>query len=138
MCLMYQDVIHENKLPHVTHECDSGNEMLSMKKIYIASLLCVILVPKWYPWKLATRHSFIAWYGSHKVFHENNLSCICPTSDIGFKMLSMKINYLASFKHKHQKLVHGNGIGVMKFSMKISYLASVQCMTQVSKCYPWK
>jgi hypothetical protein len=26
----------------------------------------------------------------------------------------------------------------MKFSMKISYLASVQCMTQVSKCYPWK
>ena len=48
-CLMYQDVIHENKLPHVTHECDSGNEMLSMKKIYIASLLCVILVPKWYP-----------------------------------------------------------------------------------------
>ena len=26
-----QDVIHENKLPHVTHECDSGNEMLFMK-----------------------------------------------------------------------------------------------------------
>ena len=45
----YQDVIHENKLPHITHKCDSGNEMLSMKTIYIASLLCVILVPKWYP-----------------------------------------------------------------------------------------
>jgi hypothetical protein len=45
----YQDVIHENKLPHITHKCDSGNEMLSMKTIYIASLLCVILVPEWYP-----------------------------------------------------------------------------------------
>jgi len=59
--------------------------------------------------------------------------------DIGFKLLSMKINYLASFKHKHkyQNLVHENylpdipslhGIGVMTFSIKISYLAPVQCM----------
>jgi hypothetical protein len=48
------------------------------------------------------------------------------------KVLSMKINYLAPFKHqhKHQKLGHENklpripslhGIGVMTFSMKISY-----------------
>jgi hypothetical protein len=29
-----------------------------------------------------------------------------------------------------------HGIGVVKFSMKICYLTSVQCMTQVSKCYP--
>ena len=29
-----------------------------------------------------------------------------------------------------------HGIGIMKFFMKISYLAPVQCMTQVSKCYP--
>jgi len=30
--------------------------------------------------------------------------------DIGFKVLSMKISYLSSFKHKHkhQKLVHEN------------------------------
>ena len=48
--------------------------------------------------------------------------------DTGFKVLSMKINYLAPFKHKHQKFAHGNklpdipslhGIGVMTFSMKI-------------------
>jgi hypothetical protein len=69
--------------------------------------------------------------------------------DTGFKVLSMKINYFAPFKHKHkhQKFAHENylpeipslhGIGVMTFSMKISYLTSVQCtgMTQVSKCYP--
>jgi hypothetical protein len=108
----YQDVIHENKLPHVTHECDSGNEMLSMKKIYIASLLCVTLVPKWYPWKLATWHSFIVWYRSREVFHENKLPCISSVYDTGFKVSSMKINYLASFKHKHnhkhQKRVYEN------------------------------
>jgi hypothetical protein len=81
--------------------------------------------------------------------------------DIGIKVLSMKINYLVPFKHKHQKLVHENelsyiltlhGIDVMKFSikisylvyhivfkilsMKISYLASVQCVTEVPKRYP--
>ena len=49
--------------------------------------------------------------------------------DTGFKVLSMKINYLAPFKHKHrhQKFVHENylppipslhGIGVMTFSIK--------------------
>jgi hypothetical protein len=65
----------------------------------------------------------------------------------GVKVLSMKINYLTPFKHKHkqQKFAHENylpripalhWIGVMTFSMKISYLTSVQCMTQVSKCYP--
>jgi hypothetical protein len=31
-----------------------------------------------------------------------------------------------------------HGIGVMKCSTKISYLTSVQCMTQVSKCYSRK
>ena len=83
-------------------------------------------------------NSFIAWHRSHEVFHDNNLPCICSVYDIGFKVLSMKINYLSSFKnkHKHQKLVMKisyltslNGIEVMKFSMKISYLASLQCTT---------
>jgi hypothetical protein len=32
--------------------------------------------------------------------------------------------------------MENDGIGVMTFSIKISYLTSVQCMTQVSKCYP--
>jgi hypothetical protein len=34
----------------------------------------------------------------------------CAMYGIGFNVLSMKINYLSSFKHehKHQKLVHGN------------------------------
>jgi hypothetical protein len=35
---------------------------------------------------------------------------ICSMYDTGFNVLSMKINYLAPFKHKHkhQKLVHEN------------------------------
>jgi hypothetical protein len=38
------------------------------------------------------------------------LPCICSMYDTGFKVLSMKINYLAPFKHKHkhQKFAHGN------------------------------
>jgi hypothetical protein len=81
------------------------------------------------------------------VFHENKLPYICSMYDTGFKVLSMKINYLTPFKHKHkhQKLAHENelpripslhGIGGVTFSIKISYLTSVQCMTKVSKCYP--
>jgi hypothetical protein len=62
------------------------------------------------PWKLATWPFFIAWNRSHEVFHENNLPCICSMNDTGVKMLSMKINYFAPFKHKHkhQKLAHEN------------------------------
>jgi hypothetical protein len=39
--------------------------------------------------------------------HENKLPYICSVYDTGFKVLSMKINYIAPFKHKHkhQKLV---------------------------------
>jgi hypothetical protein len=49
-------------------------------------------------------------------------------------MLSMKINYLSSFKHKHKYqtvvmkinyLTSLSRIEVMKFSMNISYLASL-------------
>jgi hypothetical protein len=38
------------------------------------------------------------------------LPYICSMYDTGFKMLSMKINYLAPFKHKHkyQKFAHEN------------------------------
>jgi hypothetical protein len=36
---------------------------------------------------------FITWDRSHEVFHEYKLPCICPVYDIGFKVLSMKINY---------------------------------------------
>ena len=83
-------------------------------------------------------NSFIVWHRRHQVFHDNKLPCICSVYDIGFKVLSIKINYLSSFKHKHKhhKLVMEiiyltslNGIGVMTFSMKISYLASLQCTT---------
>jgi hypothetical protein len=51
--------------------------------------------------KLVTRPFFIAWNRSHDVFHENMLPYICSLHDTGFKVLSMKINYLAPFKHKH-------------------------------------
>jgi hypothetical protein len=39
-----------------------------------------------------------------------SLHGICSMHDTGFKVLSMKINYLAPFKykHKHQKLAHEN------------------------------
>jgi hypothetical protein len=48
--------------------------------------------------------------GSHDVFHENKLPYISSMYDTGFKVLSMKINYLAPFKHKHkhQKFAHEN------------------------------
>jgi hypothetical protein len=44
------------------------------------------------------------------VFPKNKLPYICSMYDTGFKAVSMKINYLAPFKHrhKHQKLAHGN------------------------------
>jgi hypothetical protein len=53
---------------------------------------------------------FVAWNRSHEVFHENKLPYICSMYDTGFKVLSMKINYLTPFKHKHkhQKLAHEN------------------------------
>jgi hypothetical protein len=34
-------------------------------------------------WKLATSHSFIAWDGSHDIFHENKLPYICSMYDTG-------------------------------------------------------
>ena len=51
-----------------------------------------------------------AWNRSHDVFHVNMLPFICSLYDTGFKVLSMKINYLAPFKHKHnhQKFAHEN------------------------------
>jgi hypothetical protein len=44
------------------------------------------------------------------VFHKNKLPYICSMYATGFKVLSMKINCLAPFKHKHkhQKLAHEN------------------------------
>jgi hypothetical protein len=55
-------------------------------------------------------HSFVAWERSHDVFHKNKLPYICSISDTGFKVLSMKINYLAPFRHMHkyQKLALEN------------------------------
>jgi hypothetical protein len=47
---------------------------------------------------------------SHDVFHKNKLPYICSMNDTGVNVLSIKINYLASFKHKHkhQKFSHEN------------------------------
>jgi hypothetical protein len=44
------------------------------------------------------------------VFHENKVPYICSMDDTGFKVLYMKINYLAPFKHKekHQRFAHEN------------------------------
>jgi hypothetical protein len=53
---------------------------------------------------------FVAWDRSHDVFHKIKLPYICSMYDTGFKVLSMKINYLAPFKHKHkhEKFAHEN------------------------------
>ena len=74
----HQKVVHENKLPQMMPVCDSSNEMLFMKISYHASL---ILVPKWYPWKLA---AFITWYMYNNVlkFNEEKLHCIYWLYDI--------------------------------------------------------
>jgi hypothetical protein len=40
------------------------------------------------------------WNRSHDVFHDNKQPYICSMHETGFKVLSMKINYLAPFKHK--------------------------------------
>ena len=55
-------------------------------------------------------HSFVAWDRSHDVSYKNKLPYICSMYATGVKVLSMKINYLAPFKHKykHQKLAHEN------------------------------
>jgi hypothetical protein len=47
---------------------------------------------------------------SPDVFHKNKLPYICSMYDTGFKVLSININYLAPFKHKHkhQKFAHEN------------------------------
>jgi hypothetical protein len=59
--------------------------------------------------KIKTRRPFfIAWNRSHEVFHDNKLPYIFSMYDTCFHVLSIKINYLAPFKHKHkhQKLAH--------------------------------
>jgi hypothetical protein len=68
---------------------------------------------------------------SYLSFLHCKLALICSMHDTGFKVLSMKIKYIAPFKHKHkhQKLAHENylpripslhGIEVMTFSIKAS------------------
>jgi hypothetical protein len=71
----------------------------------------------------------LAWDGSHDVFHENKLPYICSMYDTGFKVLSMKINYLAPFKHKHkyQKLAHEQKWWLRLSQEAASLLASTIC-----------
>ena len=93
---------------------DTGFKVLSMKINYLAPFKHKHKYQSLCPWKLATLHSFVAWDSSHDIFHKNKLPYICSMYDTGFKVLSMKINYLAPFKHKHKH---------QKLPMKISYLA---------------
>jgi hypothetical protein len=75
----------------------------------MGKLLMFMLMFEWCKvGKLATSHYFVAWDRSHDVFHKNKIHYICSMYDTGFKMLSMKINYLAPFKHKHkhEKFAH--------------------------------
>jgi hypothetical protein len=69
-------------------------------------LLMLMLMFEW----CQVVYFFITWDRSREVFHEYKLPCICPVYDIGVKVLSMKINYLAPFKHEHkqQKFAHEN------------------------------
>jgi hypothetical protein len=45
--------------------------------------------------------NFVAWDRSHDVFHNIKLPYICSMYDTGFKVLSMKINYLAEVANFH-------------------------------------
>ena len=87
---------------------DTGFKVYSMKINYLApSNICISI--RNLSMKINS-HSFVAWDRSHDVFHKNKLPYICSMYDTGFKVLSMKINYLAPFKHKHkhQKFAHEN------------------------------
>jgi hypothetical protein len=87
-----------------------GFKVLSMKINYLASFKHEHICIRSLSMEIIYPTFVIAWYRCGVDFHENKLPCICSVYGIGFKVLSMKINYLASFKHehKHERHVHGN------------------------------
>jgi hypothetical protein len=118
-----REVFHEYKLPCICPVYDIGFKVLSMKINYLAWKTSWLLSNETKEWEVANFHgqtsdayayvwmvpgSLFSWNTSWLLFHA--MPCICPVYDIGFKVLSMKINYLAPFKHehKHLKLVHEN------------------------------
>jgi hypothetical protein len=104
------EVFHENKLPCICSMYDTCFKVLSMKIITLHHSDISINIRS-----LPMKISYLVFlrcmgYRSHDVFHKNKLPYICSMYDTGFKVLSMKINYLAPFKHKHkhQKFAHEN------------------------------
>jgi hypothetical protein len=65
----------------------------------------------------------VAWDRIHDFLHKNKLPYICSMHDTGFNVLSMKINYLVPFrhKHKHHKLAHENKLPYIPSKMKLAY-----------------
>jgi hypothetical protein len=115
------EVFHENKLPYICSMHDTGFKVLSMKTDAYAYVWMVqgslfSLITLWNLCHTLNRCQVAYFHGkrhdsypmqwkkvrdrSHDVFHENKLPYICSMYDTGFKVLSMKINYLAPFKHK--------------------------------------
>ena len=81
---------------------DTGFKVLSMKINYLAPFKHKhkhqkLVHENWLP-----RIPSVAWDRTHDVFHKNKLPYICSMYDTGVKVLSMKVNYLAPFKHKHK------------------------------------
>jgi hypothetical protein len=124
--LRSHDFFHKNKLPYICSMYDLGFKVLSMK-ITTSSGSIFSWKTSWLlfhamnqgrvanfhgPCNEGMRGSLFSWAsdwylclclnGSHDVFHENKLPYICSMYDTGFKVLSMKINYFAPFKHKHK------------------------------------
>jgi hypothetical protein len=102
------DVFHEYKLPCICPVYDIGFKVLSMKITTLHHSNISISI-RGLSMKISS-HFFVAWDRSHDVFYNNKLPYICSMYDTGVKVLSMKINYLAPFKHKHKHLkpVHEN------------------------------
>jgi hypothetical protein len=99
-----------NVIDYITITCNiNKNGRLQITSDYMIKYnqLQLITITN-YRCKVAYYH--VAWNRNHDVFHENMLPYICSFYDTGFKVLSMKINYLAPFKHKHkhEKFAHEN------------------------------
>jgi hypothetical protein len=112
------EVFHENKLPYICSMYDTGFKVLSYVWMVRGSLFSWITL--WNLCHTLNRCTVAYFYEkrhdsypkewevanfqdrNHGVLHRNKLPYICSMYDTGFKVLSMKINYLAPFKHKHK------------------------------------
>ena len=109
--LKNQPIRNKNRLwwPCLLTDRDKMSNLYRGPSIYASYQVSGISIRS-LPMKISYLASFVAWDRSLDIFHKNQLPYICSMYDTGVKVLSMKINYLAPFKHKHkhQKHAHEN------------------------------